>query len=56
MLFRSGDLCSNIEIAGHAGDLNALAALLPDFDTEIRTVDEWLSNLPVRDPQAEQCA
>jgi hypothetical protein len=30
--------------------------LLPDFDTEIRTVDEWLSNLHVRDPKAEQCA
>ena len=51
-----GDLCSNIEIAGHAGDLTAVAALLPGFDTEIRTVDEYLSNLHVRDPKAEQCA
>jgi HPt (histidine-containing phosphotransfer) domain-containing protein len=51
-----GELCADIEIAGHAGDLTAVAALLPDFETEISTVDEWLSNLPVRDPRAEQCA
>jgi HPt (histidine-containing phosphotransfer) domain-containing protein len=51
-----GELCADIEIAGHAGDFTAVAALLPDFDTEIRTVDEWLSNLHVRDPKAGQCA
>jgi CheY-like chemotaxis protein/HPt (histidine-containing phosphotransfer) domain-containing protein/anti-sigma regulatory factor (Ser/Thr protein kinase) len=51
-----GDLCSNIEIAGHAGDLNALAALLADFETEVSTVEEWLSNLHLRDPEAEQYA
>jgi PAS domain S-box-containing protein len=51
-----GDLCSHIEIAGHAGDLNALAALLADFETEVSTVEEWLSNLHPRDPEAEQYA
>jgi len=51
-----GELCADIEIAGHAGDLTAVAALLPAFETEIRTVDEWLRNSPVRDPKAEQCA
>jgi two-component system, sensor histidine kinase and response regulator len=51
-----GELCADIEIAGHAGDFAAVAALLPDFDTEIRTVDEWLSHLHVRDPKAGQCA
>jgi PAS domain S-box-containing protein len=51
-----GELCAAIEIAGHAGDFTAVATLLPDFDTEIRTVDEWLSNLHVRDPKAGQCA
>jgi len=51
-----GDLCSDIEIAGHAGDLALVVALLPGFETEIRTVDEYLSNLHVRDLQAERCA
>jgi two-component system sensor histidine kinase/response regulator len=51
-----GDLCSDIEIAGHAGDLAVVVALLPGFETEIRAVDEYLSNLHVRDPQAERCA
>jgi two-component system sensor histidine kinase/response regulator len=53
---RLGELCAHIEIAGHAGDLTAVAALLPDFENESKTVDEWLSNLPVRDPKAEQSA
>jgi signal transduction histidine kinase/CheY-like chemotaxis protein/HPt (histidine-containing phosphotransfer) domain-containing protein len=53
---RLGELCADIEIAGHAGDLTALAALLPDFENEMRTVDEWLSNLAVRDPRAQQSA
>jgi HPt (histidine-containing phosphotransfer) domain-containing protein len=51
-----GDLCSDIEIAGHAGDLALVVALLPGFETETRTVDEYLSNLHVRDLQAERCA
>jgi len=53
---RLGELCAEIEIAGHAGDLTAVAALLPDFEKEIRTVDEWLSSLSVRDPTTEQSA
>jgi signal transduction histidine kinase/HPt (histidine-containing phosphotransfer) domain-containing protein len=51
-----GDLCSDIEIAAHADDLAVVVALLPGFETEIRTVDEYLSNLHMRDPQAERCA
>jgi signal transduction histidine kinase/CheY-like chemotaxis protein/HPt (histidine-containing phosphotransfer) domain-containing protein len=51
-----GDLCADIERAGHAGDLPAMAALLPNFETETRAVDEWLSNLHVRDAMVEQCA
>ena len=31
----------------------ALAALLADFETEVSTVEEWLSNLHLRDPEAE---
>ena len=53
---RLGELCADIEIAGHAGDLTAVAALLPAFENEMRTVDEWLSSLSVRDPRAEQSA
>jgi hypothetical protein len=33
-----------------------VVALLPGFETETRTVDEYLSNLHVRDLQAERCA
>jgi hypothetical protein len=33
-----------------------MAALLPNFETETRAVDEWLSNLHVRDAMVEQCA
>jgi two-component system, sensor histidine kinase and response regulator len=39
-----GELCADIENAAHAADLPALAALLPDFQTETRAVDQWLSN------------
>ena len=53
---RLGELCADIEIAGHAGDLTAVAALLPDFENEMRSVDEWLSSLSVCDPRAEQSA
>jgi signal transduction histidine kinase/CheY-like chemotaxis protein/HPt (histidine-containing phosphotransfer) domain-containing protein len=51
-----GDLCADIERAGHAGDLAAMTALLPDFETETRAVHEWLSNLHLRDVVVEQCA
>jgi hypothetical protein len=30
--------------------------LLADFETEVSTVEEWLSNLHLRDPEAEQYA
>jgi CheY-like chemotaxis protein len=53
---RLGELCAGIEIAGHAGNLTAVAALLPDFENEMRSVDEWLSSLSVRDPRAKQSA
>jgi two-component system, sensor histidine kinase and response regulator len=51
-----GELCADIEIAGHAGDFTAVAAVLPDFENEMRSVDEWLSSLSARDPRAEQSA
>jgi signal transduction histidine kinase/CheY-like chemotaxis protein/HPt (histidine-containing phosphotransfer) domain-containing protein len=51
-----GHLCADIERAGHAGDLAAMAALLPDFETETRTVDEWLNTLHLGDPTIQHCA
>jgi signal transduction histidine kinase/CheY-like chemotaxis protein/HPt (histidine-containing phosphotransfer) domain-containing protein len=51
-----GELCADIENAAHAADLPALAALLPDFQTETRAVDQWLSNPYTHSPDAQLCA
>jgi two-component system, sensor histidine kinase and response regulator len=51
-----GDLCADIESAAHAGDLAVIAALLPDYQTEIRAVDQWLSNLYMHNHETELCA
>lgn len=51
-----GDICADIERAGHAGDLAAMTALLADFETATRTVDEWLNSLHLDDPKTQRCA
>jgi CheY-like chemotaxis protein/HPt (histidine-containing phosphotransfer) domain-containing protein len=51
-----GDLCADIESAAHAGDLAVIAALLPDYQTEIRVVDQWLSNLYMHNHDAQLSA
>ena len=40
-----GELCAEMEQAGKVGDTEALAVLLPRFETEMVIVDEYLSSL-----------
>ncbi|WP_239190842.1 ATP-binding protein, partial [Candidatus Nitrotoga sp. HW29] len=40
-----GELCAEIEQAGKAGDIEALAVLLPRFEAEMVIVDEYLGSL-----------
>jgi HPt (histidine-containing phosphotransfer) domain-containing protein len=40
-----GELCVEIEQAGKAGQIEALAALLPRFEAEMAAVDEYLDAL-----------
>jgi CheY-like chemotaxis protein/HPt (histidine-containing phosphotransfer) domain-containing protein len=40
-----GELCVEIEQAGKAGQVEALTALLPRFETEMAAVDEYLGSL-----------
>jgi PAS domain S-box-containing protein len=44
--FRLGDLCIEIEEAGHAGDAARLNDLLPDFSEEWRQVEKYLLAWP----------
>jgi two-component system sensor histidine kinase/response regulator len=40
-----GELCAELEKAGKAGRLDAVATLLPKFETEMATVNEYLKSL-----------
>ncbi|MFA5372396.1 MAG: CHASE domain-containing protein, partial [Sideroxydans sp.] len=40
-----GDLCTDMEQAGKAGQIEVLADLLPRFETEMAAVDEYLDSL-----------
>jgi PAS domain S-box-containing protein len=51
-----GDLCAGIEAAGNAADLPALAGLLPAFERELATVEQYLSARSAGSHLAEHCA
>jgi signal transduction histidine kinase/CheY-like chemotaxis protein/HPt (histidine-containing phosphotransfer) domain-containing protein len=51
-----GDLCSAMEAAAAAGELAALAALLPQFEAEMAAVDGYLRSWQAHDRLAVQCA
>ena len=40
-----GDLCAEMEQAGKAGDIQALKALLPRFESELSAVDKYIDSL-----------
>ena len=40
-----GELCAAMEEEGKAGDRDALAVLLPRFDTEMAVVEDYLAKL-----------
>jgi PAS domain S-box-containing protein len=46
---RLGELCAKMEQAGKSNDAQALAELLPSFDTEIIKVDAYLNSLYAKD-------
>jgi PAS domain S-box-containing protein len=37
-----GELCARMEAAGNAGDDQAVAGLMPDFEAEVEAVEAWL--------------
>jgi CheY-like chemotaxis protein/HPt (histidine-containing phosphotransfer) domain-containing protein len=53
---RLGELCAAIEVAGTAGDMEALAGLLPALARELAAVDEYLHALRAGDDSAERYA
>ncbi len=53
---RLGEICAAIEAAGSAGDPTRLAALLPDFESEMSMVDAYLRSLQSQDDAAERSA
>jgi HPt (histidine-containing phosphotransfer) domain-containing protein len=40
-----GDLCAEMETAGKAGHMETLTTLLPRFEQELDTVNEFLDSL-----------
>ena len=40
-----GDLCAEMEVAGKAGDIEAVKALLPRFESELAVVDKYIDSL-----------
>jgi two-component system, sensor histidine kinase and response regulator len=40
-----GDLCAEMEKVGKAGDIEALKALLPRFESELTAVDKYIDSL-----------
>jgi two-component system, sensor histidine kinase and response regulator len=53
---RLGEFCAAIEVAGTAGDMAALAGLLPALERELAAVDDYLHALRAGDDPVEGCA